>query len=58
MVDVDASVDRVFTVPHVESVIPDNDLIADRLPLSASVKPLIHPAISAEGSFPYALLDA
>lgn len=58
VMNVDASIYRVFAVPHVKTVVSNDDLVADGLPLTTSIEPLVQPTISTEGSFAHSLLDA
>ena len=58
MMNVNAPIDRVFAVPHVEAVVSNDDLIADRLPFATFVESLVHPTVSAEGSLAYPLLNS
>lgn len=57
MMNIDSSVNWVFAVPHVETVISNYDFIADRLPLTTSIELLVHPSIPAEGPFADSLLN-
>jgi len=41
VVDINSSVDRIISMPYVESVVSQNDFVAYRLPLTASVETLV-----------------
>ena len=56
--NVNAPIDWVITVPHVEAVVSNNDLVADRLPLATFVESLVHPTVSAKGPLANPLLDS
>ena len=58
MVNINPAVDRILSVPHVESVVSQDDSVAYGFPLSTSVEPLIQPTVSSESTFAYTLLDS
>lgn len=58
MVNINTAVDRILSVPHIESVVSQDDLVAYGFPLGASVEPLVQPTVSSERTFAHTLLDS
>lgn len=58
VMNIDSPIDRVVTVPHIESIVSQDDLVAYGFPLGASVEPLVQPTVSSERAFTHSLLDS
>lgn len=58
VVYVDSSIDWIVSMPHIESVISYNDLVAYRPPLATSVEALVQPAVASKCALPHTLLDS